>query len=638
MKGFLAVVSLEIVEQRRVFLAAGIAAAGPFIATLLRTPQSNSPAEVRLMVAAFLAFSVAAALSFVLGGTALGRDLSGRRLGFYLSRPIRGAAIYAGKLAGAWAVVLLAAAIVLLPAALLDLPVWRSLIGSEFGTVAAAFVGGTFVLLALGSVVSLAVRSRSAWVAADAVALVLWIAAIVSVALPLAAAQATSLLERLALAVASTSAAGFLAAAGAQVSIGRLDAARGNRARFAVLWGALFLVAAIAFFYVRWLFSPAPADLVFASVNSAGSGGWIEVEGAARGRGGLAASFFYDVETGRSVRARTGRQGAALLSRDGSTAVWTEPSSIWPDGPQDIWTCRLAGATLDRIRTPISTRLWNLEISPDGSRIAAIGTSSIDVYELATGRLVAAIPQAADERFTRPIFLDRNRLRLFRIPSAPPAAEVEAFGSVEVADFDLAARRRIARSTIAPIRRPFSLAFDASGERLIAWERGSSLSLFDAASGNLVSVLANASWESPSRAFLSGGRIVIGEASGGLGRVHLYSRDGEPERVFETGPAGLLRLGGEAVPGTLAIAAAAQASQRPTYDASLLDLETGRIRAIGRHLEPVASRLRWRLPQPTPGSVATLLFSRKDGVLLRLDPATMKLMPVLGEPPTLHRR
>jgi hypothetical protein len=632
MKGFLAVASMEIAKQRRVFLAAGITAAGPFIAPLLRAPRSNSAAEIRLMAAAFLGFAVAAALSLILGGTALGGDLSGRRLGFYLSRPIRGAAIWAGKLAGAWAVVLLAAAIVLLPAVLFDVPAWRSLIGSELGTVAAAFFGGTFVLLALGSVASLAIRSRSAWVAGDLAALVLWIAGMVSIALPLAAAQATALLEGLGLAVAAACAAALLAAGGAQVSIGRLDAARGNRARFVVLWGALFVVAALAFGYVRWLFSPTPRDLAVASVSSAASGNWIAVEGSARGRSSLTAALFYDVETGRYVRARTGRQGAAVISRDGSTAVWTEPSSIWPDGPQEIWTCRLAGGNLERVRTPISTRLWNLEISPDGSTVAAVGPSSIGIYQLSTGRLLGAIPLAVGESFSRVAFLGPGSLRIFRIPSPGSAPWREPFASVEVVDFDVAAKRLTARAAIAPIRRPFALTFDDSGERLIAWERGSSLSLFEAATGRLVSVLANAGWESASRAFLADGRIAIGETSGGVGRVHLYSRDGEPEKVLETGPAGLLRLGGEPAPGTLAIAAtqAAVQTQWASFDASLLDLATGQSRPLGHHLDPVASRLRWRFSQPAAGSLATLLYSRSDGALLRLDPVTMKLTPLLG--------
>jgi hypothetical protein len=58
--------------------------------------------------------------------------------------------------------------------------------------------------------------------------------------------QATALLQGLGVAVA---AAGGGAAGGRRraVSIGRLDTARGNRARFVALWGGLFLVAALAF-------------------------------------------------------------------------------------------------------------------------------------------------------------------------------------------------------------------------------------------------------------------------------------------------------------------------------------------------------------------------------------------------------
>jgi WD40 repeat protein len=318
-----------------------------------------------------------------------------------------------------------------------------------------------------------------------------------------------------------------------------------------------------------------------------------------------------------------------VISRDGSTAAWTEPSSIWDDGPQDVWTCRLGKDKLERISTGISARIWNLEISADGSKLATVGNESIGVWELPGGRLLGSIPQGPDGTLTRVAFLGPDRIRLYRIPSSGDAPWREALASIEVFDFEVPGKRLTRTSTIPNIRRPFSVAFDDSRARLVVWERGNSLSLFDAASGRLVAVLANANWEGASRAFLHDGRIAVGEISGGVARVHLYTRDGESERIFEAGPAGQLRLGGETAAGVLAIATAPDRFATGP-DAYLLDLRTGALRLAGRHLVPVASRLRWRFPQPAPGSVASLLFSRSDGALVRLDPTTGTLKTILG--------
>ena len=628
MRGFLAVVSLEIVEQRRVFLAAGITAVGPFIAPLLKEPRSNSPAEVRLMTAAFLAFAFAAVLSLVLGATAIGSDLSRGRLGFYFSRPIGGAAIWAGKLAAAWLLVLLVTAIVLAPAGLVDYPTWAREAGSGLpATFAAAFAAAVLVFLALGNVVSLALRSRSAWVAADLTALALWAGLMVAIGRPLLAAQAPALLRNLAVAVGAACAAALLAAGGAQVSVGRGDAVRGNRARFATLWGLLFAVAALAFGGVRWLLSPSPRDLLSGSVSAALSGNWIEIQGLARGRAGLPVALFYDVASGRSVRARVGSWGASAISSDGSTAAWTEPTSFWADGPQDVWISKLAGG--QRVHTPVSGRIWDLEISPEGSRVAVVTDNTAAIHEVPSGRLVASVPLSSDERFTRLSFAERDRLRLYRIPRPISPLQAEAV-SIDVLDFDVAAKKLLPRPTIPNLRRPFALTFDDREKRLIVWERGSSLSLFDIETGRLLSVLANAAWDPTSRAFLSDGRIAIAETSGGMARLHLYSERGEPERVLELRPATIARLGAEPSRGMLAIGLG---SGTPTWgpaDSYLLDLRDGSLRLLGRHIDPVASRMRWRIPQPEPGSAASRLFFRNDGSLLILDRATMKLTPLLG--------
>ena len=120
MRGFVAVAYREIEQRRNVLAAAIVAAVLPFLAPLLPAVRHDAAAEVRFYTAAFLAFAFAAGLSLLLGTTAIGSDLSQRRLGFYFSRPIGASAIWTGKIAAAWLVVVLATVIVLAPAALAD--------------------------------------------------------------------------------------------------------------------------------------------------------------------------------------------------------------------------------------------------------------------------------------------------------------------------------------------------------------------------------------------------------------------------------------------------------------------------------------------------------------------------------------
>jgi hypothetical protein len=625
MRGFLAVARREIAERRGVFAVAAAASLLPFLAPLLPAARRFGAAEARLSTAAFFAVAFSAALSLLLGATAIGRDITQGRLGFYFSRPIGNNAVWAGKLAGVWLLVVLVAFVILLPAGLYDFGAWtREARAGLVPGLLAVFGFAAVFFLGLGNAVSLALRSRPAWVAGDFVALVVWTGLMGAIALPLAAARAPLLLERIALGVAVSCAAALLASGAAQVAAGRLDAARGNRARFLTLWGLLFALAGLTFGAVRWLRSPSPRDLRVWIGSVAPAGSWIEVEGRARWRVDLLSSLLFDVASGRIIRTGGRGSGSAVISRNGSVAAWTEPSVLRPEGEQEVWTCRLEPGAAP-VRTSIAARNGRIAISDDGSRLAAAADTTLGVYEIPSGRLKGSIALDEDERFTRFVFVGPERLRLYRIPSFGAARAGETLATIEIADYDPASRRVTRSASVPNVHRPFGLTFDDHGGRLLVWERGSSLSLFDVSDGRLVAVLGNFGWDATSRAFLSDGRIAVGEASGGVARIHLFSRQGEPGRVFPAGAAGLVSLGGEVSADTLAVALGPAPSVWGASDSYLLDLRSGRLRNVARHVEPVAVHLRWRLPRPEPGSVASRLFSRNDGALLLLDPATGKL-------------
>jgi hypothetical protein len=633
MRGFLAVARREIAERRSVWPAAAVLSLLPFLAPLLPVWRRFGAQEVRLYTAAFFAVAFAAALSLLLGASTIGRDLSERRLGFYFARPIGSAAIWAGKLAGVWLQVVLAATIILAPAGLFDFSAWwrETRSGGLVGDVAIAFACAVVIFLALGNVVSLAFRSRSVWVAGDLAGLALWTLSMWSAARPLLFAHAPVLTLRVALAALAAGSAALLAAGGAQVAVGRVDVVRGGRARFAVLWVLLFALAGLVFGYARWLLSPAPGDLREIGVEAAAPrGSWITIEGFARGRVDLRASLFYDGASGRFVRAGSTRDGAIAFSGDGTAAAWTERSTLDAQGPQDVWICRFGAGEIRRVRTPISTKVWNIAMSPNGSRLAVMEEKTISVFDVPSGRLLASAETDSARHYLRTVFLSEQKLRIYRMGplGAIAAGDAErALGSIGILDFEIDARRLNETASIENVPRPFSIGFNDLGERLIVRQRGGEVSLFDASTGRLIAPLGIR--DMGTRAFLSDGRPILSESAGGKGRVHVFSKEGREERVFDVGRAGLIRLGGEPVAGQITLAIGPAAETRGASDAFLLDVDSGALRKLGARLFPIAALMRWRLPQPEPGSEATRLFARADGSVVRLDPGTGALKTLL---------
>ena len=625
MRGFLAVVRREIAERRNVFAAAAVCSVLVFI-----TPGGP---ELRLYAAASVAVLFAAALSLMLGISTIGRELSEGRLSFYFTRPIGSGAIWAGKLAGVWILAVLSAVIILIPVGVIDFSAWwrETRSGGLVGYAAIAFAIAVLVFLALGNAASLAFRARSSWAVGDFVCLALWVLALWFAARPLLAADAPVLTLRVALATLAACSVALLAAGGAQVAVGRVDAVRGSRARFAVLWVLLFAIAGLAFVSGRWLLSPAPRDLREIGIEAAAPrGSWIAIKGYARGRADLRASLFYDVASGRCIRGRAGREGVIVFSDDGTAAAWTERSHLQERSPREIWIGRFAGGDARRLRAPMTTTASNIAMSPDGSRLAVLEEKAISVFDVPSGRLLASAATDPARHYLRMVFLTEQTLRIYRMDPLPPTAAVDeapgpGLASLGILDFQVDARKLKETARIDNLRRTFGLAFNDLGERLIVLERGGQVSLFDASTGRRLAALGPGEWvNAGSRgAFLSDGRPIVAESAGGNGRVHIFSKEGREERVFDLGRAGVVLLGGENAPGQIALAVGA------APDALLLDLNSGAVRKLGAHLFPIAAHLRWRLPQPEPGSAATRLFARADGSFVRLDPQTGTLTTIL---------
>jgi hypothetical protein len=627
MKGLLAVAWREIVERRMVLFAAAVLGLLVFLVPLFPGAARYGADQARLFTAAFTALLFCASLALLLGGSTIGRDLTERRLGFYLARPISEAAIWGGKFLGIWVLVAASAVALLLPVGLVDFASWWPAAGGWRAVqVALLFAAAVLFALALGNVVGASLRERSAWTLADLAMLALVALGLAAILFPLIQADAPALTARVAAGLAVGVSLSLLLAGFAQVAIGRVDQRRGTRARFAALWGLLVLVAAGCLGSVRWLLSPDPRDLTSATVDHAASqGNWIVLGGRASHRVDLTASFFYEVSSGRFVRALVEHRGTAVLSGDGSAAAWSLPSLLGEQERQEVWFCRLTGSAMRPRRTSIVEKIWDLQLSPEGSRLAVWGADELSVFDVESGRVLASVArQTAGLNLFRSVFLDRDHLLLYRSgPVGAPGVEGRTPGSIAIEELEISSRRSSAAILIEGLSRPFSLGFDDRRRRLIVWQKEGEVSLVDSSSGTRLAVLAGSGWAPGSRAFLADGRPVLAETTGGIGRVHLFAADGRPERDFEVGPARAVWIGGEPEPGKLALAIL----QTPpevfaAADSFVLDLGTGALRKIANHAAPVAAQLRWRLPYLEPGSAATRLLWRHDGAILRFDPKT----------------
>jgi hypothetical protein len=624
MKGLLAVARREIEEKRFVFLAAAVASIVPFAVPLVRGMHGANAAEARDWTAVALAATFAAGLAAALGGTVVASDLVERRLGFHFSRPLSGFAIWAGKIGAACLIALGAAAIVYLPTLaanrgriiLLDLPEQAP----------GLFVLGVVAVVVLWHAAAVAMRPRSALLAADLAAFIVLALGALFIVQQLAMAMAAEALRRGQNAL--TAAAGIALAVSGLVAVtrGRTDSRAAHLALSASLWGILAIGVAVVGAYAAWVFSATPHDLQWVgNVLPAGRGTWIMVQGAARG---AQPAFLFDTAAGRYQRAGADWRWP-VLSPDGTQAFWLQ--SAGPKGPLEGMTWKLSDPDSKPMRTILSfSDTPTSFLSENGERLAAISGGLLSIYDLASGATLGSARMGDGRFYPRGYFLDGNRFRLFRDNLVTPSAQ----SRVDILEFNVSTKTLLVTGSI-DLRHSIGLTASPSGDRLLCNE-GAGFSLRDARSGALLAMLAESipAPRSPGR-FLSDGRIVVPVARGADVHLDLFDRDGRLERTVPIPARDRIALGGEAAPGKLVVAAGGVASERESRAIFLVDLSSGEVRKVGDRLFPVVYLAGWisNRPnyQPEPGSEATRLFYGPGRSLIHLDPLTGERRVILGQ-------
>jgi len=242
MRGALAVAMREIAERRLLFLGAFVAGLLPLGLPLLPALRGKAH-EARSVAMLLLTSDIAVALPLVFGATILVGEIAHKRLGFYFSRPLSAASIWAGKLLGA---LLISVGCVLLAGA----PVFflegeRALSLATGGLdprgLAALTLPGVLLLLLLAHVVASLARLRSAWIVLDLLLAAFFAPAIALSLRSLFFAGLRGSFWFLPVALIAI----LLAASCVQIVDGRTDARRSHGALSATLWALIAVFTAI---------------------------------------------------------------------------------------------------------------------------------------------------------------------------------------------------------------------------------------------------------------------------------------------------------------------------------------------------------------------------------------------------------
>jgi hypothetical protein len=624
MRGLSSVLRHEIVQRRLLLGASPLLGLLPLAAPLLPGTTGTSNAELRDTAALFLALALSGFSALLLGPAVIGADLAARRLAFFFSRPLSGAAVWAGKLGAAAIVAWAAGLLALLPVLLID-----AVTGGNGGLLhnpllplillAIWLLAVPVVILAthLGGVL---LRTRSAWLLLDLAGAV---TACTIALLTVRRLQYWGALDRWSVELLYAIGAGLavvamLAASAAQVIAGRTDPVRGHRIQSLTLAG-ISLAATLTFAAVaqHWI-AIGPQDLERWSWALAAPGqGWIALSGPAPGPRAYGASFLLQTTSGRSFRARfapiTDYSLPVAFSADGRRAVWAEY-----EGEPGSSAGVLLRLDLDRpaaapVRTPIVERTppHGLTISPRGDRIATVAEQQVSVYDLDSGRLLAA--HTLPGPWAAAVFMGEERLRLL-ISRYQGVREV-----MEVADFDLTTRKLVGRATFPVPGWLRGLSPDASR---IVFNHGapSAVTVFDLASGKQLAGLSQPGVQVRAH-YLADGRLaeLVAEPAGtvltvldGAGLLP----PGAPRFRLPVGTA-IVRIVQADADRLLALERWRRRGPRLEGGWQLIDLRQGRTQPLG----PPSLQLIAPLPHEPAGSAP--LFT--DGThLLRIDLATGK--------------
>jgi hypothetical protein len=628
----------EVSARRELLLLAIVVAAVSGLVPYLPNVEKAEAGDLRTVAPVVAALSYGWLLAILFGATFVGRDLADGRLGFFFSRPLSGRAIWSGKMAAAIFLIWLCEIIVLLPS-LYDLGLYHFVTSEGIGqTVPIGLIVMPLLLLLVSHAVGVMARARTAWLFLDVAGVVVATVFAWLILRPMLFIGAEIALWVVAggLVLALLIALSFGGAVG--VSVGRVDLERTHAATSLALWGTLAVFVAAITLYGGWLRNFGPHDFDDVGVITVSpDGNWVEAVGQARNRLDVRRRCLISTtdDLWIPVARPLGRyQRGVAYSVDGSTALWRGAGGKTVDEPRALWWADLG-------RRDPSARQTNLVVASDallalsasGDRLAILEEGILSVYALEEEHLLTAVrlPDGFDR--VTVMFPSEENLRLFvRVGRGDGQ-------SLLIVNVVVSTGEILPTGKIQGLGEQTALTVDGGLQHLVVRTRfGDGLvakrSIHDANDGSFIRELTTSGFPW----FLRDGRIVIWSEDERTGTsLVVESVEGGDRVVQSISAMGEPRLGGEAVPNGIIVSRLEDPADRSQgLRIDLMDVDTGEVRNVGRHLRRAFPWFAWQYG--SGGGVlwfsgqpaASRLFLDQTGALMRWNPETGGLAHVVG--------
>jgi hypothetical protein len=606
------VAAREIRARRILLVAIPIVTALPFAVAAVGGVASE-PVQGVLALLLCAPFPYAVALG--LGASLFSQELGDRRLGFYFARPISAGALWAGKVIAALTLVFLALLCAQLPI-VWAVPAGFLGQGSTYWTFFSAMAVLAVLVLAASNAVASLYRSRSPWFLLDVVVGAALLAAFATLVRAILEAGAFLTLRANLRWIGAAAAAVMLAAALAQLALGRTDPRRGHAALAIVLFAPLGLAVGSFAAWQHWLLSCPPEQAGGAGypLVMSPSGDGLFFRGLV-GRAGFRPYYLAHAGGGSYLRLSPESEITPTFSPDGRVAAWISLPEPW----EADYRARLSVARLDPVvvlssRTPLEAQArWRavLAVDPEGGQAILAGDAAVGIVDLRSVKVGATSPVP---RAIAAQFLAGGRIRVFSSAPEGGGGATTVISIWSPRDGTVSEAARIPRSVLLTRRGDIAVLSTGQTEKTIV----------DLAHGTQVR-LASTRDPLPRALVLADGRVALGMVN--------------EVRITNTAGASLVRV---PLPGKSQVSAlreseggrlsvglwSALLSKRGTL---FVDTATGDVLGEEPGLLPAATQSTAGT-QAEPGSLASRLFTNEDGVLIALEPGGGRrvIVPVAG--------
>lgn len=623
MRILLAVVRRELETKRFLFASAFIVGLLAPASALLPNAERWGRGTMALTVAGVLAALMTIAVAMILGATVLGRDLSERRMSFYLSKPLSPALLWGGKVAGSIVAIIAVLLLILAPALLL----FGSSFSSSWPVGAAAAIAAVLAIAVTAFFVAHAastmVRARSAWIVLDLLLLAAGCGAAWLIAQPLLLARAFDALTAAGVLLAALLILVLAVSGGWQVARGRTDIRRNHAALSTFLWSGVTVALLLTAAYVAWLTHPTPSELKTWYAAQGASGEWVIVAGEARGR--------FDFEPVFLMSTYGSERRLLPISRDfgldpavSGDGRWLGVAELTAFNDQ---TRQLVLYDLQRLQA--SPRMTRIEIrerarfalSDDAARVAIWEKGEVAVLDVATGKLLASarIPAAVASPRVAMLFRDTA---LWIYVTADGATS-----PIEVTVYELMVPTRALRrvSSLAVKGRGVKLSTNGDGSLFMLRALGGETTIHDDSGRERLRITPGAGERVIDAQFLEEDRVTVSVKRADGTVILVRSLRTARQSVTRFSGDRLLTIKGEAAPGLLLLESSSNAPVPVKNDSviSVLSLNRGGVlrqeflRSVGMmsggwlHVDP-----------RTPARLRERVFRANDGSLVLWDPIT----------------